>query len=106
MKGIKHGYSDGNGIIDRDQFQAFMMKMNECAIARGPKGRAYTEEEWNMLWAAFNGYNGGNPEPFYEGEWQNESNRGAPHGTELFLFLSFCLSETTFSIFPLSILKN
>ena len=60
-------HSDGSGTIDRVQFQTFMMKMNECAIARGLKGREYTEEEWNMLWTAFNGYNGGNPEPHYEG---------------------------------------
>ena len=58
---------DGNSIIDRYQFQAFMTKMNECAIARGLKSRDYSEEEWNMIWTAFNGYNGGNPESPYEG---------------------------------------
>ena len=42
----------------------------------------------------------------YEGERKNESNSCELLETELFLFLSFCLSETTFSIFPLSILKN
>ena len=60
-------HGDGNGIIDFEQFKVFMMKMNDCAIARGLKAREYSDEEWNMLWTAFNGYNGGNPEPHYEG---------------------------------------
>ena len=41
--------------------------MNELASSRGLKTRDYTEEQWDMIWTAFNGYNGGNPEPHYEG---------------------------------------
>ena len=60
-------HGNGNGIIDFDQFKAFMNKMNDCAVARGLKSRDYTEEEWDMIWTAFNGYNGGNSELQYEG---------------------------------------
>ena len=74
-------HGDGNGIIDRDQFQAFMEKMNQCAVAKGLKERTYTDEEWNMLWTAFNGYNGGNPEPHYEGVTYDDIMYVARHAT-------------------------
>ena len=74
-------HGDGNGIINFDQFQAFMEKMNQCAVAKGLKERTYTDEEWNMLWTAFNGYNGGNPEPHYEGVTYDDIMYVARHAT-------------------------
>ena len=57
--------------------------MNECALARGLKGREYTEEEWNMVWTTFNGYNGGKAaaEDQYEGVTKEDIMYCSRHAT-------------------------
>ena len=50
-------------MLDLNMFKFFISKMNQHAIAEGLKEREYTEEQWAMVWKAFNEYNGGKGGP-------------------------------------------
>ena len=71
----------GDGKLNREQFQAYFTRLNDLYVSKGLKGRDYTEEEWDMVWAAFNGYNGGQPEPVYEGVTRDDMNYVTEHAT-------------------------
>ena len=43
--------------------------MNQHRANEGLKERDYTDEQWNMVWKAFNEYNGGNA-PGTEGAYE------------------------------------
>ena len=73
--------ASGSETINFDQFKALCDKINEIYVELGQKGREYTEGEWNMLWAAFNGYNGGNGNNRYEGITKDDFYYVTEHAT-------------------------
>ena len=75
--------ANGSERINFDQFKALCDRINEIYVELGQKGREYSEEEWNMLWAAFNGYNGGKgkPEDSYDGITKDDFYYVTEHAT-------------------------
>ena len=49
--------TSGDGVMDKDQFRAFVDKMDQLAVGRGLKHRETTDEFIEMCWTGFNGYN-------------------------------------------------
>ena len=47
---------NADGVLDRDEFKAFVTAMNANGVARGLKNRDTTDEFIDMVFPAFNGF--------------------------------------------------
>ena len=50
---------NSDGLLNKEEFKAFVVAMNQCGVAKGLKNRDTTDEWLNMVYPAFNGYNVG-----------------------------------------------
>ena len=49
--------TSGNGILDKDEFRAYVDKIDEISVGIGLKHRESTNAYVDMCWKVFNGYN-------------------------------------------------